>query len=234
MLFRSGNVNIQFSVVGPSDSSANGGGITLKGSTDKTITWLSSTQAWTISEHIDLALNKTLRMNGTEVLGTTFVQLPVGASFSRPATPALGMVRFNTTTQGFEGYGYQGWAPIGGGAEVQTYELDDITTSVDGVENTFVPKFNYEKVTVTNPFGLLVTVNGIIQSAYINNADIVNQSMFLGAQDGYTIDYDGNIKFTESLPMGSEVFARVVAASITPSQAKLYPFNPDALLLGYT
>lgn len=230
----SGNLNATFTVAGPSDSSANGGGITLKGTTDKSITWLNTTQAWTFSEHLDLASGKTLRMNGTEVLGTSFIQLPVGASVSRPNTPALGMVRFNTTTQGFEGYGLLGWAPIGGGSEVQTYELDDISSSVDGIENTFVPKFNYEKVTVTNPFGLLVTVNGIIQSAYINNADIVNQSMFLGTNDGYTIDYDGNIKFTESLPMGSEVFARVVAASITPSQAKLYPFNPDALLLGYT
>jgi hypothetical protein len=230
----SGNLNATFTVAGPSDSSANGGGITLKGTTDKSITWLSSTQSWTLSENLDLASGKNYKLNGADFATSQFVQLPVGSSFSRPGTPALGMVRFNTTTQGFEGYGSSGWAPIGGGSEVQTYELDDISSSVDGVQNTFTPEFNYEKVTVTNPFGLLVTVNGIIQSAYINNADIVNQSMFLGAQDGYTIDYDGNIKFTESLPMGSEVFARVVAASTIPSQAKLYPFNPDALLLGYT
>lgn len=230
----SGNLNATFTVAGPSDTSADGGGITLKGSTDKTITWLNSTGAWTISEHLNLASGKNVRLNGTDVLTSTHIQLPVGASFSRPSTPALGMIRFNTTTQGFEGYGAVGWAPIGGGSEVQTYELDDITTSVDGIQNTFRPALNYEKVTITNPFGLLITVNGIIQSAYINNADVVNQSHFLGCNDGYTVDYDGNIKFTESLPMGSDVFARVVAAALTPAQVKIYPFNPDELLLGYT
>lgn len=229
-----GNLNATFNVAGPSNTSADGGGITLKGSTDKTIVWFNSTQAWTLSEHLDLAAGKNYRLNGTDFATNQFVQLPVGSSFSRPSTPALGMVRFNTTTQGFEGYGLVGWAPIGGGSEVQTYEIDDITTAVDGYENTFTPTLNYQKVTVTNPFGLLITVNGIIQSAYINNTDVVNQSMFLGARDGYTVDYDGNIKFTESIPLGSDVFARVVAAAITPAQQKTYPFSPSELLLGYT
>jgi len=229
-----GNLNANFTVAGPSDTSADGGGITLKGSTDKTINWVNSTQAWTLSEHLNLSAGKNYRLNGQDFITSQFVQLPAGTTFARPATPALGMVRFNTTTQGFEGYGLVGWAPIGGGSEVQTYEIDDISTAVDGIENTFTPKLNYEKITVTNPFGLLITVNGIIQSAYINNTDVVNHSHFLGAQDGYTIDYDGNIKFTESLPLGSDVFARVVAAAITPAQQKIYPFAPDELLLGYT
>jgi hypothetical protein len=229
-----GNLSASFNVAGPSDTTADGGGITLKGTTDKTITWLNSTQAWTVSEHLNLAVGKNYRLNGQDFATSQFVQLPVGSSFARPATPALGMVRFNTTTQGFEGYGLIGWAPIGGGSEVQTYEIDDITTAVDGQENTFTPRLNYEKITVTNPFGLLITVNGIIQSAYINNTDVVNQSHFLGARDGYTVDYDGNIKFTESIPLGSDVFARVVAAAITPAQQKTYPFSPSELLLGYT
>ena len=229
-----GNLNATFTVAGPSDTSADGGGITLKGTTDKTINWVNATQAWTLSEHLNLASGRNYRLNGQDFATSQFVQLPVGSSFARPSTPGLGMVRFNTTTQGFEGYGAVGWAPIGGGSEVQTYELDDLTTSVDGLENTFMPKLNYEKVIITNPFGLLITVNGIIQSAYINNPDVVNQSLFLGARDGYTVDYDGNIKFTESLPLGSDVFARVVAAALTPAQQKIYPFSPAELLLGYT
>jgi hypothetical protein len=61
--------NIELAVVTtPTDTTADGGGITLKGSTDKTINWVDSTDAWTFSEHIDIADTKEDRMNGTAVL----------------------------------------------------------------------------------------------------------------------------------------------------------------------
>jgi hypothetical protein len=41
---------ITFSIDGPSNASANGGGITLKGTTDKTINWIDSTGAWTSNQ----------------------------------------------------------------------------------------------------------------------------------------------------------------------------------------
>lgn len=59
------------SVASPTDTSANGGGITLKGSTDKTFNWLDATDAWTSSEHIDLASGKAYYVNGTQVLSAT-------------------------------------------------------------------------------------------------------------------------------------------------------------------
>lgn len=58
-------------VASPSDSTANGGGLTLKGLTDKTWNWVSSTSAWTSSEHIDLAAGKVLKVAGTQVLSDT-------------------------------------------------------------------------------------------------------------------------------------------------------------------
>jgi hypothetical protein len=58
-------------VVTPSDATADGGGITLKGTTDKTINWVDATDAWTLSEHIDLASAKEYRINGTKVLDAT-------------------------------------------------------------------------------------------------------------------------------------------------------------------
>jgi hypothetical protein len=56
-------------VASPTDITADGGGITLKGSTDKTINWIDSTDSWTFSEHIDLAATKQYYLNGTMVLG---------------------------------------------------------------------------------------------------------------------------------------------------------------------
>jgi len=55
----------------PSDAGADGGGITLKGTTDKTWNWIDATDSWTSSEHINMALGKVLKINGTEVLSAT-------------------------------------------------------------------------------------------------------------------------------------------------------------------
>jgi len=46
------------STASPSDAGADGGGITLKGTTDKTFNWVDATDAWTSSEHMDLATGK--------------------------------------------------------------------------------------------------------------------------------------------------------------------------------
>lgn len=58
-------------VATPSDVTADGGGITLKGATDKTLTWVDSTDAWTSSEHFNLASGKAYYVNGTMVLSGT-------------------------------------------------------------------------------------------------------------------------------------------------------------------
>jgi hypothetical protein len=59
------------SVATPTDAGADGGGLTLKGTTDKTFSWIDATDAWTSSEHMDLASGKVLKINGTEVLSAT-------------------------------------------------------------------------------------------------------------------------------------------------------------------
>jgi hypothetical protein len=52
-------------VASPTDTTADGGGITLKGATDKTFNWVDATDAWTSSEHINLASGKAIYLNGT-------------------------------------------------------------------------------------------------------------------------------------------------------------------------
>jgi hypothetical protein len=59
------------SVATPTDAGADGGGITLKGATDKTFSWVDATDSWTSSEHLDLASGKVLKVNGTQVLSAT-------------------------------------------------------------------------------------------------------------------------------------------------------------------
>ncbi len=55
------------SVATPTDSTADGGGITLKGAADYTITWVNSTDSWTFNQNIDVTAGG-LSIGGTQVL----------------------------------------------------------------------------------------------------------------------------------------------------------------------
>ena len=68
------------SVATPTDAGADGGGITLKGATDKTLNWIDATDSWTSSEHVNLASGKELKINGTSVLSGSTLGSGVTAS----------------------------------------------------------------------------------------------------------------------------------------------------------
>jgi hypothetical protein len=70
-------------VASPSNTTADGGGITLKGLTDKTFNWVNSTSAWTSSEHLAVAAGKTLLVSGSST-GTATITAPATAG-----TPTL-------------------------------------------------------------------------------------------------------------------------------------------------
>lgn len=66
----------------PTDSTANGGGITLKGATDKTISWSSSTLAWTFNQAIDIVNSGTFMIAGTQVFNASRVMSNVAITGS--------------------------------------------------------------------------------------------------------------------------------------------------------
>ena len=79
------------SVTTPTDTTADGGGITLKGSTDKTIIWDNANDNWTSSEHWNLASGKVFKINNTEVLSsTTLGSAVVSSSLTSVGTIATG------------------------------------------------------------------------------------------------------------------------------------------------
>jgi hypothetical protein len=83
------------SVATPSDATADGGGITLKGTTDKTFNWVDATDSWTSSEHVNLASGKSLYLNGTllkdatETLTNKTLTSPVISSITNTGTLTL-------------------------------------------------------------------------------------------------------------------------------------------------
>jgi len=77
-------------VATPSDATADGGGITLKGATDKTFNWVDATDAWTSSEHLNLASGKSIYLNGTLLKDATETLTNKTLTSPTLTTPALG------------------------------------------------------------------------------------------------------------------------------------------------
>jgi hypothetical protein len=59
------------SVASPTNATADGGGLTLRGATDKTIIWDSTNTNWTSSEHWNTASGKDYKVNNTSVINSS-------------------------------------------------------------------------------------------------------------------------------------------------------------------
>jgi len=76
------------SVASPTDTTANGGGFTLKGTTDKTFTWVNLGAYWNSSEHINLSAGKSYKINGNTVLEST----ALGATILSSSLTSVGVL----------------------------------------------------------------------------------------------------------------------------------------------
>lgn len=60
-------------------------------------------------------------INSNTVFNTTgSITLPNGTTAQQPVSPTEGMIRFNNTTNKFEGYDGSAWGPLGGGNKTDT------------------------------------------------------------------------------------------------------------------
>ena len=82
--------NIELATGSSSDVLADGGGITLKGATDHTLTWTQASTAWNSSEHINLVSGKEFKINGVTVIN--------GSSLGPGITAIPGVTSFGTQT----------------------------------------------------------------------------------------------------------------------------------------
>lgn len=87
-------------VTTPTDTTANGGGITLLGATNKTIAWDSTNSNWTSSEHWNLASAKDFKINNVSVLNAT----TLGSSVTSSSLTSLGTLA-GLTVSGAVGIG---------------------------------------------------------------------------------------------------------------------------------
>lgn len=91
-------------IASPTDVTADGGGITLKGTTDKTFNWVDATDAWTSSEHLNLLAGKSFFINGTNVLSST----ALGAGVTSSSLTTVGTISGGTWQGTAVGVAYGG------------------------------------------------------------------------------------------------------------------------------
>ncbi len=119
-------------VTSPSDANADGGGISLNGSTTKTLNWVDATDAWTSSEHLNLASGKSYYVNGTllantaETLTNKIIDEPVLISPEErttvSATAAGSTIQFDIKTQGVLYYTLTNRKNVISGTKIFNYE----------------------------------------------------------------------------------------------------------------
>lgn len=125
----------------PTDAGADGGGITLKGTTDKTFNWVDATDSWTSSENLNLLTGKTFKINGTDVLsGSTLGSGVTASSLTSVGTIATGV--WNGTVVAGQ-YGGTGVANTGKtitlGGNLVTSGADAITFTSTGTTSVTLP-----------------------------------------------------------------------------------------------
>lgn len=90
--------NIELAKVSsPTDTTADGAGITVIGATNHTWNWVDATDAWTSSEHIDLANGKAYYINGASVLSSS----TLGAGVTSSSLTSVGALTAGSLGTGF-------------------------------------------------------------------------------------------------------------------------------------
>ena len=127
---------------GYTDTTADQGGITLKGTTDKTITYsttaVSGTGAWRFSENIDLGSTKSFNINNTLIANSTHLGALSGSSLT------------NVTAKG-----------LSANSDISTYreKVTNITISSGGTTNIDLSVGNIFNITLSSVIASPVTLN---------------------------------------------------------------------------
>ena len=112
------------STASPSDAAADGAGITVKGTTDKTFNWVDATDAWTSSEHLNLLTGKSFHINGTSVLTSS----TLGSGITSSSLTSVGTIATGTWQGTAVGISYGGTGATSASGARTALELGSIAT----------------------------------------------------------------------------------------------------------
>jgi hypothetical protein len=156
------------SFAGASETTANGGGITLKGTSDKTIIWDNTNTNWSSSENWNLLTGKVFKINNISVLSATTLGTSVVASSltsvgTLTALTVAGQITSQVTT---------GTAPFVVSSTTQVANLNAATagsattaTTATNVAGGAIGQLHYQTGSGTTGFVAVGTAGQLLQSA---------------------------------------------------------------------
>ena len=119
----------------PTDTTADGGGITLKGATDKTFNWIDSTDSWTSSEHITANAQKEMRYADADSSNYVGFKAPATVSSNVVWTLPNQDAAVNGYVLASDGSGNLSWVDAGSSSNPTI--SGDITLQNDGLIRGF-------------------------------------------------------------------------------------------------
>jgi len=99
---------------------------------------------------------------------TNSLNLPVGTTAQRDGSPAVGMFRYNSTLNVFEGYKNTGWGEIGGGAGATGGGTDEVFVETDQTMTT-----NYTLTSNKNAMTVSPVINSGVTLTVPSGAKLV-------------------------------------------------------------
>ena len=237
--------NIELGSVGtPTDITADGGGITLKGSTDKTFNWVNSTDSWTSSEHVDLASGKAYKINGTNVLTSSTLGSAITFNSLTQSTSTSSGTLVVTGGVGISGSVYAGGIGIGGYYDNSTWMAPDsiVTTpaaklgSLGTIGGYSGGLTNATSASTSTSTGTLVVEGGVGISGCLNVGGYVTRTVIGGVAVGSTsfdvgqsstststgtLVVTGGVGISENLNVGGNVKLSSNTASTTTGTGTL-------------
>ena len=192
----SGNISVNgYSIFNPLQIT--GLSTIVKGTYDSTLLWAIPGSSYDQVLIGGSATNATLVAGAKlQINSTDSILLPRGDNLTRPASPAAGMLRYNTVTNGIEWFNgnTNQWDSSGGNNNTTNVLITDQQFAGNGVATNF---------TLTNPSssaGLVVSINGILQIPTVS---------YSVSTDGYTLT------FTEAPSNNDLIDVRVMSAATT-------------------
>ena len=161
-------------------------------------TFIKNTNGSSVELYHDNNVRLTTTDDGVDIGGTGSLKLPSGTTAQRNSSPTNGDLRYNTTTDGFEGYADGDWGPIGGvgaGGTWSSYTAGIATTKSVGINTNNLD--DNDLVGIGNSFQGLYVSNGMVITDNKLNGNHYIGTAFNGLMAGPvtiegTLTVDGN------------------------------------------